>query len=501
MLRILGSPKTLCDGLTRRDLLHVGGLGAFGLSLDSFLRHRGAAAAKNSSVNRGSQFGRAKSCILLFPYGSPPQHETFDPKPDAPAEIQGEMKSIPTVLPGVRIGEGLPRIAKILDRVTIVRSVTHPYPEHGVAYAVSGIPTYTPALETRPRDARHWPFIGSVVDYLEAKRTGQTAPEIPRNIGLPWLLNSRTDLNVSAGPYAAFLGQSYDPVWAEFDGEGKKIAPKYTDGQAKEFLDPFAACTRDGKFQIATAGQLADGVTRERLDGRRSLLEQFDRARGSIDSAAGSFGQFRDMAFSLVTSHRMRDALEVGREPLALRERYGMNLFGQSCLCARRLVEAGCKFVTVFWDGFGQFANCAWDTHNNHYPRLKEYLLPGFDLAYPALLLDLEARGLLDETLVIWMSEHGRTPRIDPKPKGCGRHHWSKVYSVALAGGGIARGKVAGSSDRLGGEVRDLPVSPKDLLATASHLLGIDAGTMVPDALGRPVPIAGDGKVRAEFFG
>jgi Protein of unknown function (DUF1501) len=183
-----------------------------------------------------------------------------------------------------------------------------------------------------------------------------------------------------------------------------------------------------------------------------------------------------------------------------VRESYGLTLLGQGCLCARRLVEAGCKFVTVFWDGFGQFSGCAWDTHANHYPRLKEYLLPGFDLTYSGLLRDLEARGLLDEPLVLWMSEHGRTPKIDSKPKGAGRHHWSRAYSVALAGGGAARGKVVGATDRLGGEVRDTPVSPKDLLATAFHLLGIDPHTTVPDLQGRPMPVAGDGRLRPELL-
>jgi hypothetical protein len=199
-------------------------------------------------------------------------------------------------------------------------------------------------------------------------------------------------------------------------------------------------------------------------------------------------------------SGKMREALDIGREPIQVRERYGMTLFGLACLAARRIIEAGGKFVTVFWDGYGQFANCAWDTHNNHYPRLKEYLLPGFDLAYSALIGDLEERGLLDETLVIWMSEHGRTPRIDSKPKGAGRHHWSRAYSVALAGGGVARGKVVGASDRLGGEVKDLPVSPKDILASVYYLLGIDPHTTVPDQLGRAMPIAGSGAVRAELF-
>ena len=484
---------------TRRDLLQLGGLGAFGLGLSDFFRLQAATESKS----RGGSFGRAKACILLFPYGSPPQHETFDPKPDAPAEVQGELRAIPTVIPGVSIGEGLPNVAKIMNRVTVVRSITHKYPEHGVAYAVSGIPTYTPALEAAPRDPRHWPFIGSVVDYVEAKRTGNPVPEVPRNIGLPWLLNSHTDLNVSAGPYAAFLGQGFDPVWTDFDGAGTRIAPRYTDGQTKDYHDPFAGCSPDGRFRLSAAGPPPVDVPASRLNERRSLLAQFDQARHGADRAAatGAFDKFRDMAFSLVTTSKMRDALDIGKESPAMRDRYGMTLFGQSCLCARRLVEAGSKFVTVFWDGFGQFANCAWDTHNNHYPRLKEYLLPGLDRAYPALLQDLEERGLLDETLVLWMSEHGRTPRIDSKPKGAGRHHWSRVYSVAMAGGGTAAGKVVGSSDKLGSDVRDVPVSPKDLLATTLHLLGIDPETTVSDAQGRPSPVVGEGRVRPEVMG
>jgi arylsulfatase A-like enzyme len=197
----------------------------------------------------------------------------------------------------------------------------------------------------------------------------------------------------------------------------------------------------------------------------------------------------------------MHRALDIGREPARVRERYGWTLFGQACLAARRLVEAGCRFVTVFWDGYGQFASCAWDTHANHFPRLREYLLPGLDQAYPALIEDLEARGLLGDTLVLWLSEHGRTPRLDSRPAGAGRHHWSRAYSALLAGGGAARGRVVGSTDRLGGEVRETPVSPKDVLATALHLLGIDPATAVPDAQGRPQPVAGDGQVRPELLG
>src|SRR5260370_32774212 len=181
MIRITGTRCIPGDGLSRRDFLHVGGLGAFGLGLGGFLGLRETQAAPVAPTG----FGQAKACILLFPYGSPPQHETFDPKPDAPAEIQGQMKSIPTSLPGVRIGEGIPDVAAIMDRLCVVRSVTHPYAEHGVASAVSGIPTYTPDLETKPRDPPHWPFIGSVVDYLSEKNACGAEPTLPRYDGPP----------------------------------------------------------------------------------------------------------------------------------------------------------------------------------------------------------------------------------------------------------------------------------------------------------------------------
>ena len=495
MLRLRNNPTRPSNGPTRRDFLTVGGLGAFGFGLADALR------LQADPTSRPSSFGRAKACILLFPYGSPPQHEMFDPKPDAPAEIQGEMKSIATCIPGLRIGEGIPDLAPLMDRLCVVRSMTHPYPEHGVAYAVSGIPIYTPDLETRPRDPRHWPFIGSVVDYLEEKRSGGVLPAVPRNIGLPWLLNSKTDLNVNAGPYAAFLGQGYDPVWTDYDGPGTKIAPHYTDSQTKDYHDPFAETPLTGRFNVSTLANQSADLPDSRLISRQSLLGQFDAVArsGSLATSATSFERHRRMAFAMLSSGKMRQALDLSREPLTVRENYGPTLFGQSCLVARRLVEAGSKFITVFWDGFGQFGNCGWDTHNNHYPRLKEYLLPGFNRAYPALIRDLESRGLLDETLVLWMSEHGRTPRIDSKPKGAGRHHWSKAYTIVMAGGGTPSGKVVGSTDKQAGEVKETPISPKDILATTFHLLGIDPHTTVPDPQGKPSPIAGEGRMREEL--
>jgi hypothetical protein len=480
-------------GPSRRQFLGAGALTPFALGLaDALHLQAGAASTSNN-------FGRAKACILLFPYGSPPQHEMFDPKPDAPAEIQGEMKSIATCIPGVRIGEGLPDVAPILDRLTIVRSVTHRYAEHGVAYAVSGIPTYTPELETRPRDSRHWPFIGSIVDYIEERRANGAIPGVPRNVALPWLLNSKTDFNVSAGPYAAFLGQGYDPVWTDYDGVGTKLAPRYGESQAKQFSDPFAETPLTGRFFVSTLANHSPDLPDERLLARKALLEQVD-LRHQPMSGGDAFDKQRQLAYAVLSSGKMRQALDLSRESVALRERYGSTLFGQSCLAARRLVEAGSKFVTVFWDGFGQFSGCAWDTHANHYPRLKEYLLPGFNRAYPALIRDLEARGMLDDTLVLWLSEHGRTPKIDSKPKGAGRHHWSKAYSIVMAGGGAPKGKVVGSTDKHAAEVKETPISPKDILATSFYLLGINASTTVTDQQGRPVLIAGDGRVRQELI-
>ncbi|HEX5445109.1 MAG TPA: DUF1501 domain-containing protein [Pirellulales bacterium] len=495
MIPLFGSKKRLCDGFSRRDLLHIGGLGAFGLSVDLFTRLSASQAAEPSAAH----FGRAKSCILLFLFGSPAQHETFDPKPDAPVEIQGEMKPITTVVPELQICERLPRTAQVMDRVTVVRSMTHQYPLHGVAYALTGMPTYNPAIEDQPRDPAHWPFIGSLVDYLESQRTGGRLPEIPRNMGLPWLFGSRsTDKPPLSGPYAAFLGRAYDPVWTAYDGKPTRVVPKLSPGQSFDVHDHFAGVEPSGRFGLSAERQ-AD-VSAERFQGRRSLLSQFDAARRALDASdVQTYDRQRQAAYTLLSSPKIREALDVQREPAAVREEYGMTMFGQAALAARRLVEAGSKFVSVFWDPVGPYGISVWDTHANHYPRLKDYLLPVFDQTYPALIRDLDQRGLLEETLVLCLSEHGRTPKLNNTP-GSGREHWSRAYSAVLAGGGVARGKVVGRTDKIGGDVELTPVSPKDILATAFHLLGIDPHTLMYDRLNRPLPLAGSGAVRTELF-
>lgn len=498
MLRILGSEKRLCSGITRRDLMHVGGIGALGLGLHNV-------SPLIAAPSRGSTIagGKSKSCIFVFLFGSPPQHETFDPKPLAPAQIQGEMKSIETAVPGLQIGEGLPQIAQITDRLTVVRSMTHEYPIHCCAYVMTGMPTYSIPLETNPRSPEQWPYMGSVVDYLDGRRTGERSPALPRNIGLPWRFCSKGSSTDQAGPYAAFLGNGYDPFWTDFAGQGTVVVPKLMDEQVGQILDPHAGIDAGARFQLSPGCQLPQELSSQRFDARVHLLQQFDSSRRLFDRAAelGNYEAHQQRAMSLIGSNRIREALDVDRESLSLRERYGMTLFGQSCLAARRLVEAGARFVSVFWDPFGPHGASVWDTHSNHFPRLKRYLLPVFDQSYSALITDLEDHGLLDDTLVICTSEHGRTPQIDSKPIGGGRHHWSRAYSSVFAGGGVARGKVLGQTDAIAGDVVDTPISPKDMQATAYHLLGYEEATTIPDQQGRPNLIAGDGRVRHEFFG
>ena len=495
MLRILGNRKVLCDGLTRRDLLHIGGLGAFGVALQDVLG-RQQAQAKPAAL--GPKFGQAKSCILIYKYGSPPQHETFDPKPDAPVEIQGELKAISTNVPGIHIGDHLPKIARIMDRLTVVRSLTHPYPLHGTVYATTGIPEVDTKIEAQPRNKRQWPFIGSLVDYFEERQTGGKLPEMPRNVALPFVMGSKNEYPPLAGLYGAMLGMRYDPVYTDFATEGTTLAPEI--GPGKAFKDPLLGIKPTDRLNLLGAG--SSGEIAPQFDLRRSLLGQFNQARRDLDAhePISTYSQQQQIAFSLLTSGKMQEALDFAREPLSTREAYGMTLFGQSCLAARRLIEAGSRFVTVIWDAYG-LNNGSWDTHHNHYGRLKQFLLPVFDHTFSALILDLEQRGLLDETLVLVLSEHGRTPKIDSKPKGAGRDHWSRAYSQVYAGGGMGRGHVVGRTDKHAGDVEETPISPKDVLATAFYLLGIDPDSTFPDPQGRPLPITGTGQFRPELLG
>lgn len=491
MLRILGSNRKMCDGLRRREFLHAGRLGLCGLSLSQFLAQQQAQAAVSSD---SPHFGKAKRCLLLYLYGAPSQLETFDMKPNAPVEIRGTMKPIASSLPGLDVCEHLPETAKIMDRVTVVRSITHEYPVHGVAFATTGIPAIDVAMELAPHDPRHYPYFGSCVEFLDRQQRGPKAPApmIPQNVALPFPFSSqRTGEVYRAGPYAAFLGPAYNPVWTEFSGKSSRSVYKTLRDMNLEIHDPYVGCTPESYFKMSMTQPPAE-VTLDRLNQRRSLLQQFQDRRPELESsiAGTSLNRYQEMAYSLITNPAVGQALDVRQEQQATRDLYGMTLFGQACLAGRRLLDAGSRLVSVFWDEYG-LAGDAWDTHWNHYPRMTDQLLPGFDKAFSGLIRDLDQRGELDETLVVVLSDHGRTPKLN-NAKGGGRDHWSRVYSLVFAGGGIARGKVVGASDQQAGDPVERPVSPKDLLATMYHLLGINPHGAVPDQSGRLIPLVPD---------
>jgi hypothetical protein len=506
MIRVLGGPKRLCDGLTRRDLLHVGSLSLLGLGASGFDPRAAFAGELGPEPGRNldlGRFGQAKACILLFLYGSPSQLETFDPKPAAPEQIRGELKSIASSIPGLDVCELLPKMARVMDKVTVIRSVSHPYPLHGVAFATTGVSQITVPMELNPRDPAHWPFIGSVVDHVDSRRreaAGGVA--VPRNMVLPWAFSSQRVGEVArAGPYGGFLGQGWDPIFAQFTGKATKTAKKTLADKTWEDLEPYRGITPESRFGLGAVSDLGPDLTLDRLDRRRSLLDQCEEARRALDTSIASrsgIDRHRELAYSLIASEKLRKAFDLDAETPATRDLYGMTLFGQAALTSRRLVEAGGRFLTVFWDEFG-LAGTGWDTHWDHFPRMKNELLPGLDQTLSGLLVDLDARGMLDETLVVCMSEHGRTPKLT-MDKGGGRDHWSRCYSVLMAGGGIARGRVVGRSDKIASDPVERLVSPKDILATIYHLLGIDPETTLTDRQGRPMTLVPGGAVIPEVI-
>lgn len=497
MLRILGSPKRLCDGLTRRELLLAGGVGLCGLGPSGMLP---VTAAQQPSIpeGNGGRSGRAKNVILLYLFGGPSHLDMLDMKPNAPAEVRGVFRPIRSSLPGCDVCEHLPRMAQVMDRVTVVRSLNHPWNFHGMMWATTGIPESNVPIEESQRNPLHWPYLGSVFTYLDRQQNGpRPAGTVPDNIILPFLLSSRRPAELYARPHGAFLGNAYDPLWTEFRGQATRSMERWSFGPRATVFDPYLGITPESRFEIASDAELPGDITLDRLQRRRSLLEQFDQSRRAIDrtQAVQGMDHQRALAFALLNSTRIRTALDLEREPRRSREAYGMTLFGQGTLQARRLVEAGCRFVTVIWDEVGQL-NAGWDTHVDQRNRLQNDLLPGLDLAFPALIRDLESRGLLDETLVLVMSEMGRTPRLE----GDGRGHWGRAYTNFFAGGGFARGTVVGRTDALGAAPLDRPLSAKDILATIYHLLGIDPHRAVTDRFNRPMALVPYGEVVREML-
>lgn len=500
MLRVLGSPKRLCSGVTRRELLLAGGLSMLGSNLAALGQAATETPATSSIAGSASRrgFGSAKNVILLYLFGGPSHLEVCDLKPDAPHNVRGDLRPIASSLPGCDVCEHLPNMARVMDRTAVVRSLNHPWNFHGMQYATTGAPEGSIPLEETLIHPQHQPFVGSVVNYFDHVRRGaKPAGGVPDNIMLPFLLSSRRPAARYAAPYASYLGSAFDPLWSEFRGEATRSMVRRSFGPPASISDPFLGVKPDCRFLIAPEAELPGDITVDRLNGRRSLLEQMETLRPAADRQARNvrLDQQRELAYSLLNSQAVREAFAIDREPAGVRDAYGMTLFGQATLQARRLVEAGCRFVTVVWDEYGQL-NAGWDTHVDHYNRLKGELLPGLDLAFSALIHDLEDRGLLDETLVLVMNEMGRTPQF----QGDGRGHWGRAYTNFFAGAGLKRGTVVGRTDSIGATVADRPLTAKDILATIYHLIGIDPHVALPDRLNRPVPLVHDGQVVPELL-
>jgi hypothetical protein len=461
MLSILGRGTRLCDGYTRREVLRVGGLGFAGLTWGDWLRSRPTAAAQTGTVRRRAT---AKACILIFGYGGPSHLDIWDLKPDAPREIRGEFLPAATSVPGITITEHLPRLARLMSHCALVRSVQHRDNDHaiGTYLALTGYshPRNDVLGIEPPASPQDLPALGSVLSKL---RGGNRAMFSYVTLGdLRHFGN-----NDSMGQSAGCLGRAYDPFTVPF------VRP--------------SPCQLD-LSGVASVLAEANG---QRLEGRLQLLEQVNRSGPALQQTSG----MRDLddstrrAFELLSSPASRNAFDLAREPQRLRDMYGSAPFAQNCLLARRLVEAGVPLVTVY-----SASNRDWDTHDNNFSALRNTLLPPTDRGVSALLEDLQCRGMLDDTLVVWMGEMGRTPRING---AAGRDHWSFCYSLMMAGGGIRGGQVYGSSDRFAAYPSTNPVSPADIAATIYHCLGIDPRAHVTDQQGRPLVVSGGTPIQA----
>jgi uncharacterized protein (DUF1501 family) len=459
MLSIPGARLRTCQGLSRRDLLSAGGIGFLGLTLPDLLRGQAQAAVKPRAAS--PTFGKAKSCLIVFLNGGASHHDTFDMKPDAPAEIRGEFKPIATNVPGIRVCEHLPLMAREADKYTVVRCMSHLDTNHpsGVYWMVTGHPYHRgigSGLSENISREDH-PHIGSQLTAVE----GKAHRAVPTFVTLPDYI--AVNGPVRAGQHGGFLGPKFDPLVARGD-------PNSHD------------------YQAADLG-LVPSVSPARLQGRRALLQAIDRQRDQIDkrAAARSIDSFHDKAYGVLTSGVTQKAFDISAEPTKLRERYGRNLFGQSVLMGRRLVEAGVRLVHVNWI---RILEQGWDTHNDNFNALKNKLLPPADRAVSALLHDMKASGLLDETLVILMGEFGRSPKITAS--NAGREHWPFVFTILMAGAGIPGGRLYGASDKHGAYPRDRRISPGEFAATIFHALGIDGHSKVTTLLERPWQICED---------
>ncbi len=463
----------LAAPMRRREYLRAGALSVLGLDLPQWLHMN--AAARAESAGTGNQRPRAKACIFLFMWGGPAHQDTWDMKPSAPSEYRGDFQQIDTNVSGLQICEHLPLLARRADKLAVIRSMTHDDVDHTSA---THFPLTGRATPRRGAPlAEDWPSIGAVMSRLGRGR-GPLPPFVSM---MPVVPNGAPRfVEESHGQGAGWLGPTFEPM--RIDADGSK--PDYKVGDFALHAD----------------------VPEARSNRRRELLNDIDRQLRDLEGDArvvATRGHY-DRAFSLLSSRGAVEAFDLTREPIALRERYGMNIHGQSVLQARRLVEAGVPFVTVFWPNEGiTNVSVYWDTHNRNFIDLKTRLCPTTDQAFSALLDDLQQRGMLDDTLIVWTGEMGRTPRVGQGVVGGagagrdGRDHWPSCFTSVLAGGGVRGGVVHGSSDRFAAYPASNPTSPQDLAATIYHSLGVDPHLQLPDNLGRPLTICEGTPIRA----
>lgn len=467
MLPVLGSPGSACHGISRRRLLSVGALALGGRLLP------GLSAEKSSRTP-----GVARSVILVDLFGGPSHIDTFDLKPAAPKEIRGEFNPIATSLPGLRICEHLPRLAKWMHRASLIRTISHGYNSHNPYAVMTGFTGGQDRENYFAKPSDH-PGMGAVCQYLGVGRRR----DIPGYVCLP-AFPGYTQALRRAGPYGGYLGSQYDPLFATCEN---KLPRDYNPN--KDFYDPTLISVGDPQLPSPEGG-----LTLDALDRRRSLLGQLDDHAAAMRGGR-TLSARQGQVFDLLLSPTSRRAFDLSLEPPGVRDRYGRDVLGASMLLARRLVEAGVGFVTVHTESKGAGH---WDTHENNFNMLKGYLLPFLDRTVSALFEDLKQAGLWDTTLVVVTGDMGRTPKVNTK---AGRDHWPQCGFCLLAGAGIKEGFVLGTTDKQAAYPTDRPVTPGDLVATIYERLGVDPETMVPDPAGRPLSIVHGGQMVREVIG
>ncbi|REK13092.1 MAG: DUF1501 domain-containing protein [Planctomycetota bacterium] len=446
--------------LDRRELLRIGSIGLAGLSLPRLL-----AAAEAAGVKP-----RAKSILFYHHYGAPSHIDSFDPKPDAPLEIRGEFGTTATPVPGWRVSDIMPQIARVCDRLTVVRTMHHRTSNHnpGVYLALTGRTSERDQVQVGASSS-DWPHYGAVLAKLDPG-----SGTLPVSVQVPH--RAFDQVYTCPGQTGGMLGSRYDPLIVERD-------PSKPDFHVEELSLRVDSARLDDRRQLLAA-----------IDGQVRHLEQ--------DAAVTARDEFYERSFALLSSPESKRAFDLSQESDKLRDRYGRHKSGQSLLLARRLIEAGVRFVTCF---SGSNPGDGWDTHSDNFRRMKNTLMPPEDQAFSALIEDMDARGLLDETLVVWSGEFGRKPQIGkPNPKTNnigpgGRDHWPDCYSLVFAGAGVSRGRVYSESDRIGAYPVGTPHTPADLAATLFWVLGLDPAREIHDRLGRPFKLA-EGKPMARLF-